>query len=213
MPARCGQGHLGLSEGRVSSPAAAAARPLHAGPPAAASTGRRPRWPLAGRPPTCCCCPAARRTRPPTAPRPPSCGDATVGGGGRGRESAGTGVGGPGDAGCCRGGVPAGARSQLRVTIGKRGGAALGDVVSHGVSLLPFPGLGSPGRSAARATPAAPRSPSPALRPAPPYPPHPSDSIFLSRSRSAGPGTSALWLRNSFSSPGPLALTRGLGGT
>lgn len=35
----------------------------------------------------------------------------------------------------------------------------------------------------------------------------------MSRSRSAGPGTSALWLRNSFSSPGPLALTWGLGGT
>lgn len=43
--------------------------------------------------------------------------------------------------------------------------------------------------------------------------PHPSDSIFLSRSRSVGPGASALWLRNSFSSPGPLALTSGLGGT
>lgn len=47
----------------------------------------------------------------------------------------------------------------------------------------------------------------------PPYPAYPSDSIFLSRSRSAGPGASALWLRNNFSSPGPLALTRGLGGT
>lgn len=48
----------------------------------------------------------------------------------------------------------------------------------------------------------------------PPYPPHPSDSIFLSRSRSAGPGASALWLRNSFSSlGGPLVLMRGLGGT
>lgn len=44
--------------------------------------------------------------------------------------------------------------------------------------------------------------------------PHPSDSIFLSRSRSAGPGASALWLRNSFSSlGGPLVLMRGLGGT
>lgn len=61
------------------SPAAAAARPLRAVPRAAASTGRRPRWPLSGRSPTCCCCPAARRTRPPTAPRPRSCGDAGVG--------------------------------------------------------------------------------------------------------------------------------------
>lgn len=45
------------------------------------------------------------------------------------------------------------------------------------------------------------------------YTPHPSDSIFFNRSRSVGPGASALWLRNSFSSPGPLVLTKGLGGT
>lgn len=43
--------------------------------------------------------------------------------------------------------------------------------------------------------------------------PHPSDSIFFKRSRSVGPGASALWLRNNFSSPGPLVLTKGLGGT
>lgn len=43
--------------------------------------------------------------------------------------------------------------------------------------------------------------------------PHPSESIFFSLSFSVVISTSALWLRNSLSSPGPLELMMGLGRT
>lgn len=42
---------------------------------------------------------------------------------------------------------------------------------------------------------------------------HPSENIFFSRSFSVVISTSALWLRNSLSSPGPLELMMGLGST
>lgn len=43
--------------------------------------------------------------------------------------------------------------------------------------------------------------------------PHPSESIFFSLSFSVVISTSALWLRNNLSSPGPLELMMGLGST